>query len=105
MPDNWRRVSPLLRTAIKKVHEGYSHVPYKDSLVRLLAHSGASETAIAAAKHFRCDLCDANARHANKPVAAIPRYRKFNDAFTMDFITIPDLNKGMHTALLIVDID
>ena len=103
-PESWNRVPPLLRTAIKKIHEGFSHVPCKESLVRLLAHSGASEVAIAAAKYFRCDLCEANARHANRPVAAIPRYRRFNEALTMDFMTIPDLTKSMHSVLAIIDI-
>ena len=91
-----------MRQAIKKIHENHSHAPYKDSLVRYLKHGKASRHAQREAL-FRCGVCESEARHASRPVAAMPRYKEFNEAITMDFMIVMDLVKNMHVILVIVD--
>ena len=102
-PTAWDQVPHLLRVAIRKVHEGHAHAPYKESLVRYLRQGGAHPRAVAAARLFVCDMCESTGRHANKPVAAMPKYRYFNEAITMDFMVMPDLEKNNHCILVIVD--
>eukprot|EP00959_Pyramimonas_sp_CCMP1952_P033445 702114-Pyramimonas_sp.AAC.1 len=41
----WAAVPPLMRAAIKKIHESHSHGPYNESLVRYLQRGGASRRA------------------------------------------------------------
>ena len=104
VPTTWGEVPPIMRAAIKKIHDGDAHAPYKESLVRYLTHGGASSAAVTATRLFRCQSCEAHARHASRPVAARPRYKEFNEAITMDFMIIPDLDRNNHTVLVTTDL-
>ena len=80
----WTAVPPLMRAAIKKIHESHSHGPYKESLVRYLQHGGASRKAVQAARLFRCTWCEEQARTAARPTAAQPKIKDFSEAISMD---------------------
>lgn len=49
-PTEWCQVSPLIRAAIKKIHETHSHAPYKELLARHLQQAGARRVAVDAAR-------------------------------------------------------
>ena len=42
-------------------------------------------------------------RHANRPVAAIPRWHAFNECIAIDIMILPDLKKDNFCVLVIVD--
>eukprot|EP00959_Pyramimonas_sp_CCMP1952_P287366 6010003-Pyramimonas_sp.AAC.1 len=60
----WAAAPPLMRAAIKKMHESHSHGPYKGSLVRCLHRGGAGRRAAQAARLFRRATCEEQARAA-----------------------------------------
>ena len=100
----WKNVPPMVRSATKRVYEANAHAPYKESLVRFLQHGGAVPSVVQASRLLRCQVCEANARHAPRPAVATPRYQHFSDATTMDCMIIPDVNKSHHCVLVIVDV-
>eukprot|EP00959_Pyramimonas_sp_CCMP1952_P085257 1782691-Pyramimonas_sp.AAC.1 len=100
----WTAAPPLMRAGIKKIHESHSHGPYKESLVRHLQHGGASRRAVQAARLFMCTTCEEQARTAARPTAAQPKVKDFNEAISMDFMIMPDLDKNVHVVLVIVDV-
>ena len=103
-PKEWKDVPAMIRAAIIKVHNAHGHAPYKESLAKFLQHSGASQEAVAAGRLFRCDTCESRCRHADRPNAARPKYSRFNEALTMDFMILPDVERQQHCVLVIVDI-
>eukprot|EP00972_Heterocapsa_arctica_P044089 6508815-Heterocapsa_arctica.AAC.1 len=41
----WAHVPAILKSALQRIHEGHTHAPYKESLVRYLQAGGASARA------------------------------------------------------------
>lgn len=103
-PQEWRQILILVRSAIKKVHETHSHAPYKESLARYLQHALARRLAVDAARLFVCKHCEQRQRLRSRPAAAIPLYKHFNAAISMDFMIIPDVKKKMYCVLVIVHV-
>ena len=92
----WRNVPPTLRSAIRKLHERYSHALYGDDLVRHIRLGGGSARAIDAARLFRCERCAETARPPARPVAAIPRNTRHNECIGIDILFIPDMKEVFH---------
>ena len=101
--DEWHQVPPALRSAIVKVHKQYSHALNGDSLVRHLRLGGASPSAIKAASLFKCETCEQEARNLPRPVAAVPRYDKFNECVAIDICFLPCLEDVFHAFMVMVD--
>ena len=101
--EEWHEVPPALRSAIVKLHKQYSHALSGDALVRHLRLGGASTSAIKAASLHKCDTCEQEVRNLPRPVAAVPRYDKFNECVAMDICFLPCLKDVFHAFLVMVD--
>ena len=101
--NSWGDVPSMLRSAIIKVHRQYSHSLRGDELVRHLRLGGASESAINAAKLFKCETCEKEVRNMPRPVAAVPKYQKFGECIAMDVAFIPCMGDVLHAFLVMVD--
>ena len=102
--EKWRQVPPTLRSAIRKLHEQYSHALYGDDLVRHIRLGGGAPRAVAAAKLFRCERCAEAVRPPARPIAGIPRYTRHSECIGIDVMFIPDMTDTFHAYLLIVDL-
>ena len=101
--EEWHEVPPALRSAIVKLHKQYSHSLSGDALVRHLRLGGASSAAIKAASLHKCETCEQEVRNLPRPVAAVPRYDKFNECVGMDICFLPCLKDIFHAFLVMVD--
>ena len=101
--EEWHEVPPALRSAIVKLHKQYSHALSGESLVRHLRLGGASSLAIKAASLHKCETCEQEVRNLPRPVAAVPRYDKFNECVGMDICFLPCLKDVFHAFLVMVD--
>ena len=99
----WEEVPAILRSAIMKIHQQYSHSLIGDDLARHLRLGGASEKAIKAAKLLKCQRCEAEKRSVPRPVAAVPKYEHFNQCVAMDIAFLPCLQDIQHAFLVMVD--
>ena len=99
----WEEVPAILRSAIMKIHQQYSHSLIGDDLARHLRLGGASEKAIKAAKLLKCQRCEAEKRSVPRPVAAVPKYGHFNQCVAMDIAFLPCLQDIQHAFLVMVD--
>lgn len=100
---DWKSVPPLLKNAVRKVHEATLHAAYRSSLVKRFQLAGASKRAVSAAHHFWRELRESTKQHGPRPQAAVPQWRKFIGCIGIDFMIVPDLNKKPHTILVIMD--
>jgi hypothetical protein len=87
--ENWRDVPPTLRSAIRKLHEQYSHALSGEDLARHVRLGGGAPRAIAAARLFRCERCAEAVRPPARPVACVPRYTRHNECLGIDILFNP----------------
>ena len=99
----WEEVPMILRSAIVKIHQQYSHSLIGEDLARHLRLGGASEKAIKAARLMKCQRCEAEKRSVPRPVAAVPKYEHFNQCVAMDIAFLPCLQDVQHAFLVMVD--
>ncbi len=101
--DEWHEVPPALRSAIVKLHKQYSHALSGESLVGHLRLGGASSSAIKAASLYKCETCEREVKNLPRPVAAVPRYDKFNECVALDICFLPCMKDVFHAFLVMVD--
>ena len=101
--NQWEEVPAMLRSAIVKIHQQYSHSLIGEDLARHLRLGGASEKAIKAARLLKCQRCEAEKRSVPRPVAAVPKYEHFNQCVAMDIAFLPCLRDVQHAFLVMVD--
>ncbi|CAE7806594.1 RE1, partial [Symbiodinium necroappetens] len=91
-----------LLQVMRRLHTNLGH-PSTATMVRHLTASGASETAIQAARHLRCEVC-LRVQPPREPRPAKPfTARRFNDRLNMDVLWLKDISGRAHGYLSQVD--
>ena len=79
----WNHVPLELRKEIERIHRNVGHAS-ADQLEKLFPDANASDEAVSALKHFRCDACDRLQRPPSKRRVAVNHAETFNDSVSMD---------------------
>ena len=89
----WAKVPLRVRTAIRRLHRQYGHVPNK-VLIQLMKLSRMAPEYIEAVKNFRCDACEHHKPLAQTHKVAMPKKFCFNHEVGVDCLEAKD-NNGM----------
>ncbi|CAE7353272.1 GIP [Symbiodinium sp. CCMP2592] len=87
---------------LRRMHTNLGHPP-KEVLVRQLVTAGASETAVRAARHLRCETCLRVSPPYQPRTTKAVQARRFNDRVCMDIVYVKDIRGGPHMFLNLVD--
>ncbi|OLP93808.1 hypothetical protein AK812_SmicGene24243 [Symbiodinium microadriaticum] len=91
-----------LLQVMRRLHTNLGH-PSTATMVRHLTASGASEAAIQAARHLRCEVC-LRVQPPREPRPAKPfTARRFNDRLDLDVLWLKDISGRAHGYLSQVD--
>ena len=104
-PDGERfSVAPEIRKAVEQAHRQLGH-PSRQTLVRMLRLSGATDAAVKYAKEWRCDVC-AHRVPPKHPAAAAPGVRPygFNRSHQVDLKYVRDERGKRYVFLSMIDI-
>ena len=85
----WRRLPQKVRTAIRRLHRQFGHVPQK-ALLNLLRSARVSKQYIDAVKYFRCIECEESAPRRTGHKTSLPNRYEFNYALGIDVLEILD---------------
>ena len=87
---------------LRRVHTNLGH-PSREVLIRHLAHAGASDAALRAAKHLQCEVCR-RVQPPRQPRPAKPYVpARFNQKLVMDVVFLKDIAGKVHGYLNLVD--